>query len=545
MLHQRDFGSACVCTMFAALIAGASPALAADVGPLLKVTAPSPFTKCTADGVAGQVGVNYPNTGIEPTAAVDPRDPDSLIVGWQQDRWSNGGSRGLMAALSNDERNHGPAYSIVTPGKVTKCEDGPFSRASDPWVDISPSGVVYYMHLAFQPDLPNGGFGPNGMFVTRSFNGGRSWTSPTTLIYDTNPQVLDDKNSITADPRLGALAYAVWDRLQDFTIGAGYGDTLTPLSGGGHDGVAIARQRLAASKSSHKAASAATPAVQFVGPAYFARTTDFGATWSTPKIIFNPGDNAQTINNRVVVTANGAVIDFFTHIFTDGTVAIDLVRSADQGATFGPLIHAQTINSASGAVTPDKQDPIRDASILFDVAVNRRTGAIYLVWEDTGFMPGANPPINQVAFSMSTDDGSTWSKPVRIDRTPNNANPLREQAIIPSVGVGPGGVLAVTYYDFRNDKSNGKEATDYWALFCNPHSSDCTKRANWGGETRLTNASFDMLDAPEAGGHFLGDYMTLKRTGDAVTAVFGIATGKNQTDIFTRKVGFVQRDAAN
>lgn len=539
MLLQRDFGSACVCTLFAALISGASPVLAADVGPLVKVTKPSPFAHCAADGVAGQAGVNYPNTGIEPTAAIDPRDSDSLIIGWQQDRWSNGGSRGLMAAVSTDDRNHGSPFRIVTPGKVTKCEGGTFTRASDPWVDISPSGVAYYMHLAFQPDLPTGGFGPSGMLVTRSFNGGRSWSSPVTLIYDTDPQVLDDKNSITADPRLGALAYAVWDRLQDFTVGAGGGDLAAALSSGGHDGVVMARQRLAASKAARNAA-AAPAAVQFVGPAYFARTTDFGATWSTPKIIFDPGDNAQTINNRVVVTPNGAVIDFFTHIFTDGTVTIDLVRSADNGATFGAAITAQTI-TPTGVVTPDSKEGVRDAAILFDVAVNRRTGAIYLVWQDSAFAAG----VDQVAFSMSADDGSTWSKPVRIDRTPNNANPLREQAFIPSVGVGPGGILAVTYYDFRNDTSNGKEATDYWALFCNPRASDCAKRGNWSGEKRLTEIPFDMLDAPVAGGHFLGDYMTLKGSRDAVHAVFGLATGKNLTDIFTRKISFEEHNAAN
>ena len=45
-----------------------------------------------------------------------------------------------------------------------------------------------------------------------------------------------------------------------------------------------------------------------------------------------------------------------------------------------------------------------------------------------------------------------------------------------------------------------------------------------------------MLDAPEAGGHFVGDYMGLVRSGGAVIPVFGIADGKNRTNLFTRRI---------
>ena len=67
------------------------------------------------------------------------------------------------------------------------------------------------MHLAIEPDLPNGQFGASAMVVTRSTDGGRSWGRPVTLIKDPNGQSLNDKNSITADPKDPDLAYAVWD----------------------------------------------------------------------------------------------------------------------------------------------------------------------------------------------------------------------------------------------------------------------------------------------------------------------------------------------
>jgi len=97
----------------------------------------------------------------------------------------------------------------------------------------------------------------------------------------------------------------------------------------------------------------------------------------------------------------------------------------------------------------------------------------------------------------------------------------------------------VTYYDFRNDSgAGGFEAADYFALFCHPSMpTPCSNAANWGNEKRLTSASFNILDAPVAGGHFLGDYMGLAASGlKNVVPVFGIATGPNVTATFTRRI---------
>ena len=47
--------------------------------------------------------------------------------------------------------------------------------------------------------------------------------------------------------------------------------------------------------------------------------------------------------------------------------------------------------------------------------------------------------------------------------------------------------------------------------------------ASWGDEPRLTNRSFDMLNAPIARGHFLGDYMGLVAANNVVHPLFGEA----------------------
>ncbi len=93
-----------------------------------------------------------------------------------------------------------------------------------------------------------------------------------------------------------------------------------------------------------------------------------------------------------------------------------------------------------------------------------------------------------------TSRKKTLSTPKRVRKSKH------QRAFIPSVAVNSGGMLVVTYYDFRNDNSSG-ELTDHWAVFCDPAASDCADPASWGDEVRLTDTSFDILNAPVARGH--------------------------------------------
>jgi hypothetical protein len=535
---------------------GAAAAAAGELGGLVAVSpGASPFANCAADDVilqefvcsaVGAPCVNYPDTEIEPWVDVNPRNSANLIAGWQQDRWSNGGSRGNVSAYSKDG---GKTWTKVRVPGTTLCNGGGgiYARASDPWVSFAPNGTAYFMSLVFQPDRSDGGLGANAMLVNRSTDGGVSWGRPIALITDTKGQVLNDKNSLTADPTNPNYAYAVWDRRRDFTLPAA--QTLAPAeagaakavaaTGGGADGVAIARERVRAKARAAAAAAADSSRVQaptaelevfFEGPTYLARTINGGASWRPAQKIYDPGPNAQTIGNQIVVQPNGNVIDLFTDILPNGSPRLALLRSFDKGASWErrPTIVATIAFSQTGTITPDLQESVRDAAILFDAAVDPRNGRLYLVWQDTRFAG-----VDQVAFAQSTDNGRTWSRPIRIDRTPPSPNILREQAFIPSIAVGANGELIVNYYDFRNDSAARPEATDYWSVFC---SADCTRRASWGGELRLTRRSFDMLDAPIARGHFLGDYMGLVTAGRIAHPVFGIATGPDLTTIYTRRI---------
>ncbi|MPW23937.1 exo-alpha-sialidase [Paraburkholderia sp. CNPSo 3157] len=523
-----------------ALTCAIGPGAQAQVlGPLVQVAAGDPFSGCTSDQVNAQESafgsILFPATSIEPWVAADPTNPSRLLAGHQQDRWNDGGSRGLVGVVSNDA---GGTWTNTIPTGVTDCTGGKFRRASDPWVDFAQNGTAFFFSLTLDPAQPTTPFGArnSAMLVSRSVDHGATWQSPVTLIQNNSPHVLNDKNSLTADPTANGFVYAVWDQLSVFPPTKEGAELLAE-----NDGVVIARKLL-------NAAAGGAPVFKFnfTGPTFFSRSTDNGGTWSTAAPIYQPGTNRQTIDNIVRVLPNGTVLDFFTAInVTAQGLNIGYIASTDKGGYWSGPAFASNIQVV-GVVTPDTGQPIRDASILYSVAVNPVTGAIYLAWQDDRFSAGTcttptgSIPIDGIVFSESDDGGATWSAPVMINKTPANAtNPCRQQAFVPAVvAAGDGKTIVVTYYDFRNDTNTpaGFESTDYFALFCST-SGGCTNPVNWGNERRLTDASFNILDAPVARGHFLGDYMGLTASGPTtVYPVFGTATGHNVTAEFTRKI---------
>ena len=537
------------------VLAGAAFADQLQVGPLIQVTHGDPFAACRRDDVAGQEAslgsTLFPSTAIEPSIAVDPTDAGRVLVAHQQDRWNDGGARGLAGELSRiDDLDHW--RSTIPPG-VTKCSGGSFVRASDPWVAYANDGIAFFFSLTIDPASADTPFGTSrtGLLMSRSTDHGLSWRPPVALIDETTTDALNDKNSVTTDWVRNGNAYATWDRLSLVTtsVAASKAQQATPLPHLGREGVVIARneiarRRLAATTAA--ATAAATATVTSFGPTLLSRTTNNGITWTRPATIYDPGPNNQTINNIVQVTPDGAVYTFFTSIIGAApTIAIGFVKSTDQGVTWSGPTTAQLI-PGNAVVTPDSGEAVRDASILYSVAVNRRTGALYLVWQDDRFSratcttPGAGAiTVDGIAFSQSLDGGRTWSTPIKVNQTPRNANACREQAFIPTIAAANDGRhLVVTYYDFRRDTNTpaGNEATDTFAVGCDVW-SDCSKARSWGGEARLTNTSFNILDAPFAGGRFLGDYMSLAAVDwSSVVPIFGIATGPNLTADFTRLI---------
>lgn len=438
---------------------------------LSRVTLPTPFASACN---GAQTGTNYRNAPVEPFVTVDPANPAHLIGVWQQDRWSNGGASGLLTAVSMDR---GRTWTS-TYAHFSACSGGIYDRASDPWVAISPDGTAYQVALGLKDNNAT-----TSVLVSRSTDGGLTWGDPVTLILDpsTSPQG-DDKESITADPNDAHYVYSVWDRVQ--------GNSSTT----------------------------------YRAPAFFSRTTDGGATWESSRALYDPGLNAGTIGNQIVVLPDGTLVDLFTLFrpaFGAGSTTYEaVVRSTDHGVTWSSPVMIAT-NQSIGTVDARTQRPVRTGSGLASIAVDPGSGAIYVVWADARFSGFQR---DGIALARSTDGGVTWSAPVQVNQAPN------VQAFTPAVAVNAAGTVVVTYYDFRKaTAAPGPLLTNYWRI-TSVNGGQSWRETPVAGPFNIQSAPLDSTRGP-----FLGDYQGVVATGASFLTFFVVANSgnpENPTDVF-------------
>ena len=446
-----------------ASVAGATPPTNASPGA-------TPFASCTADQAALQQSLGsvlYPGSEIEPRSAINPTNPLNIVGEYQQDRWSDGGSRGLVASVSHDG---GASWARVVVPKTTRCSGGMFDRASDPWVSFGPNGDLYALSLSFNIfDMHN------AILMSKSTNGGDSWSDPIALAEDMTDGL--DKESITADPNDSNNVYAAWDRI------------VTP---GG---------------STHASDQGILRARSYKSQTFFTRSTDGGAHWGTPQQLFVDSSFSGSIGSIIGVLGDGrALLD---GLQTYGSAdwkggpcgSMSVLRSTDRGVTWTkkPIIVGPLSCTYAGAHNPDSGALVRSGG-LPDLAVDGNKA--YMVWEDA--LPTA-PTTGRILFSQSLNGGLTWSAPIVISHTPAEAD-----AFVPTVAVNSNHTIGVSYYDFRNNTADGIASTDLWLVRC---PASCASSAGWSTEARVTPSSFDMSAAPVARGEFIGDYMGMTTNG--------------------------------
>jgi hypothetical protein len=119
--------------------------------------------------------------------------------------------------------------------------------------------------------------------------------------------------------------------------------------------------------------------------------------------------------------------------------SIYVARSRDDGRTWSRFVRAvPDVGLLPSAALPNTT--FRDGIVESFAASRTHPGHLYLTYEN---WDGAQ---FDVWLAQSVDHGATWTTPVRVN---DNARPTASDQFQPAVAEGPGGAVAVAFYDRR------------------------------------------------------------------------------------------------
>ena len=168
-------------------------------------------------------------------------------------------------------------------------------------------------------------------------------------------------------------------------------------------------------------------------------------------------DRGQTFARAVTISAPAQVGPGVTYVYPSvdaaGTVYVSVVsfppngnatsiyvaRSTDDGRTWSQFVAAvPDVGILPAAALPNTT--FRDGIVENFTASRTYPGHLYLTYEDW------DGDQFDVYLTQSNDGGATWSEPARVN---DNADPAATDQFQPSVAEGPGGAVAVAFYDRR------------------------------------------------------------------------------------------------
>jgi hypothetical protein len=264
---------------------------------------------------------------------------------------------------------------------------------------------------------------------------------------------------------------------------------------------------------------------------------DRGLTFSKAVTITAPSQTGPS-NTYIYpsVDAAGTLYIAFASFPQNGktpTATLYVSHSSDDGQTFAPFVAAATAGVLTAASLPNTT--FRDGITENFTASPTYPGHLYLTYEN---WDGTQM---DVKFTQSTDGGSTWSGPVTVNDNMDAPGVPTDQ-FQPSVAAGPGGAVAIAFYDRRLPCPSDPSilpADAGRANFCIDVSLQAYEDAGQGavpvgGNVRITKFSWDpqqpgqsvgglsqlpCADADCAVG-FIGDYFGLAVSGGNIYALF-------------------------
>jgi len=417
-----------------------------------------------------------PDTQIEPSIAINPQNPLNVVTGYQEGRVDAGGDATQGWATTFDG---GQTWSFGEVPALTSYpgQGGPFDRASDAVVAFGPNNDVYYSSLVFD-DTSTQGL-RSGMAVNVSKDGGRTWSQP--VFFDDDLLAGEnDKNWVVVDnsDKPGhhkGRVYVVWDRVAamfyDYCDSAC--DTLAGWAFGG---------------TFHQ--------VDLPSP-YLGQ--DIGAT----PVVLNDGSLAIIFNAAAGGVPTGSNAEQTLTGFATARLTSVVAPLAGTQPFGTPLVFEPPVYIADDL---DSSVRAQRAGSLPSADYDSKTGTLAVTWEDARLHTEATP-VNDILVATSTDGGTTWSDPVKVN--PGTATDYVDR-YNPSIAGSGDGILHIAY--------RSRQEADHLAGFA-PDAQTYYQESSDGGKTWSAPLLVDTVannlyyGAFSRNGTFEGDYNGIASAG--------------------------------
>ena len=167
------------------------------------------------------------------------------------------------------------------------------------------------------------------------------------------------------------------------------------------------------------------------------KSSNAGVNWSTPSSISDATGGVQ--GSDICISKNGQVNVVWLGFSSNADVTFD--RSTNGGATFGTDLVVSTGEFPTGLPNDVNTFP----TIATDNSTGPRSGWIYIAYADN-----RNGDCD-VFMIKSTDNGVTWSTPLRINNDPIGNGKIQYW---PTIAVNETGNIAIMFMDSRNTADN-------------------------------------------------------------------------------------------
>ena len=438
-----------------------------------------------------------------PVLAQHPDDPLTLVLA-EGDAYAS-------RCMVHVSRNGGLSWALATQPSTPADWPGCGFAVTGPLADLAfaADGTLYYAFSAFQPSTYQ-----QRIYLARSSDLGLTWDTtalprigpdPTRREFgaDSMPSIVVDRNN----PSLVYVSWwsnnGIWNMPESIT-GASSSIWCRLV-----DNRALARPWIAVSR-------------------------DGGNTFSDP-VDMAPGIGHCTTEPYLTQGVDGSIMAVFgeaTRTLQEGQAPpahVYFSVSRDEGETFIVTpVHTQSA-PADGRSSTSTSDWLSAPS----PGVDPETGDIYVTWEEMG------QGVPRILFSRSTDDGATWSQPVKV----NDGDPKRDWDFadqMPTLGVAPDGRIDVVWYDYRNDPSfkEGDTRNGFQDVY---YAFSTDGGETWSENRRLNDRAIDRRFGPRRTGGIYGPLGLVSTEDVAYVAWDDTRNGNEQTgtqDIYFTRVRY-------